>query len=97
MADEPYRASGRGRAEELDDTSGADESRGMAETTRGNGIRKSDRDIGGGRSPDGTGAFNSPDGTGKEDKRLRVGTWVGTESADHRSMRFMSAPGSRAD
>ncbi|KAF4101732.1 hypothetical protein G5714_018164 [Onychostoma macrolepis] len=58
---------------------------GLAETSRGDVTRKSDRDIGG-RSPVGTGASNSLDGTGEEDKGLRVGTWVGTGSMDHRSI-----------
>ncbi|KTG42895.1 hypothetical protein cypCar_00016988 [Cyprinus carpio] len=88
-------ASGRGRAEELEDTSRANESRGLAKTSGGDGTRKSDRDIGGGRFSNGTGASNNPDGTGEEDNGLRVGTRVGIGSADHRSIRFMSASGSK--
>ncbi len=69
----------------------------MVETSKGDGTRKSDRDIREGRSPEGSGASNSLDWTGKEDKGLRMGTWVGTGSTDHRYMRFMSTPGSIVD
>ncbi len=81
-------------AVELDDTSGTDESRGLAETSGemgpGNLTETSEEEY------LRTGPEPLTIRIGK-DKGLRVGTWVGTGSVDHRSMRFMSAPGFTVD
>lgn len=87
--DDPHRASGRGRAEDLDNTTDADGSRGQTLNSGGDGTRRSDGNIGRRRS--------SLDRTGEEDEDSRSGTWVGTGSTDHRSIRSRSIPGTEMD
>lgn len=87
-AEETHRAKGGGRNEELDNTSGADESRGLGIISRRDGTKKTGGNIGGSRFPD---------GTGKEGEGSRVGTWKGTGSVDHKSIKQISTPGSGMD
>lgn len=92
-AEEPHRASDGGRAEELNNTCRTSGFRGL-DRTSGDGTNKSGRNTVGGRFPDRTRASRRDSGKGKDS---RVGTREGNGSADHRSIRQRSAPGSEMD
>ncbi|ROL42784.1 hypothetical protein DPX16_8530 [Anabarilius grahami] len=70
----------QGRAEELDDTIGADGSRLLAVTSGVDGTQKSGGNTGGRRFPDGTGTSKL---TREEGEDSRVGTWANIGSVDH--------------
>lgn len=82
-----------GRAEEMDNTSGANRFWGLDITSGGDRTRQSGGNIGRGRFPERTGASRSPDRTGVKGEDSRVGTREGSGSADHRSIRQRSGSG----